>query len=526
MHRSLSACILTLGVLLSAQTAAETTPPNILFAIADDLSFPHMGAYGTEWIQTPAFDRVAREGLLFNRCYTPNAKCAPSRACIVTGRNSWQLEEAANHWCYFPAKYPSYIEILARHGYTTGMTGKGWAPGVALDKNGKRRQLTGKPYAKRKVKPPTNGISNNDYAGNFRDFLDQAPQSKPFCFWYGAAEPHRRYEYMSGVQKGNKTLADIDHVPAFWPDNKVVRHDMLDYALEVEHFDQHLNEMLQELESRGLLANTLVIVTADNGMPFPRVKGQEYEMSNHLPLAIMWPDGIKQPGRTVEDLVSFIDFAPTFLEVAGIDWDQSGMATSPGRSLTGVFGETPKEPHREFLLIGKERHDVGRPQDAGYPIRGIVQGPFILIRNFKTDRWPAGNPQTGYLNTDGSPTKTEILNSHRQGTKENHWELAFGFRPEYEMFNIETDRECMNNIADAERYAEIRAQMERTMTQALRTEGDPRVLGKGDVFDHYPYANTREKSFYSRYLEDPTSVRAGWVNPNDFETSPQNQNER
>ncbi|MGB1816982.1 MAG: sulfatase-like hydrolase/transferase, partial [Rubripirellula sp.] len=95
MHRSLSACILTLGVLLSAQTAAETTPPNILFAIADDLSFPHMGAYGTEWIQTPAFDRVAREGLLFNRCYTPNAKCAPSRACIVTGRNSWQLEEAA-----------------------------------------------------------------------------------------------------------------------------------------------------------------------------------------------------------------------------------------------------------------------------------------------------------------------------------------------------------------------------------------------------------------------------------------------
>ncbi|MGB0762268.1 MAG: sulfatase-like hydrolase/transferase, partial [Rubripirellula sp.] len=155
MHRSLSACILTLGVLLSAQTAAETTPPNILFAIADDLSFPHMGAYGTEWIQTPAFDRVAREGLLFNRCYTPNAKCAPSRACIVTGRNSWQLEEAANHWCYFPAKYPSYIEILARHGYTTGMTGKGWAPGVALDKNGKRRQLTGKPYAKRKAKPPT-----------------------------------------------------------------------------------------------------------------------------------------------------------------------------------------------------------------------------------------------------------------------------------------------------------------------------------------------------------------------------------
>ena len=218
-----------LFVVLSAQRPANAAPPNILFAIADDLSYPHMGAYGTEWITTPAFDRVAREGLLFNRCYTPNAKCAPSRSCILTGRNSWQLEEAANHWCYFPAKFRSYVEALGTHGYTTGMTGKGWAPGIALDKQGKRRQMTGKPYSKRKAKPPTTAISNNDYAGNFRDFLNAVPKEEPFCFWYGATEPHRRYEYRSGVQKGNKKLSDIDQVPLFWPDNEVVatRHARL-----------------------------------------------------------------------------------------------------------------------------------------------------------------------------------------------------------------------------------------------------------------------------------------------------------
>ena len=81
------------------------TRPNILFAIADDWSFGHAGAYGCKWVKTPAFDRVAREGILFSRAYTPNAKCAPSRAIILTGRNSWQLEEAANHQNFFPAKY-------------------------------------------------------------------------------------------------------------------------------------------------------------------------------------------------------------------------------------------------------------------------------------------------------------------------------------------------------------------------------------------------------------------------------------
>lgn len=516
MHRSQFICIITFSVLLFASQRANADKPNILFAIADDLSFPHMGAYGTEWIQTPAFDRVARNGLLFNRCYTPNAKCAPSRACLLTGRNSWQLEEAANHWCYFPAKFTSYVEVLGKHGYATGMTGKGWAPGVALDADGKRRQMTGKPFSKRKAKPPTSAISNNDYAKNFSDFLDAVPEDEPFCFWYGATEPHRRYEYKSGVNKGNKKLTDIDRVPLFWPDTEVVRHDMLDYALEVEHFDTHLERMLNDLESRGKLNNTLVVVTADNGMPFPRVKGQEYEMSNHLPLAIMWPRGIKDPGRTVDELISFIDLAPTYLELAGIEWRDSTMASTPGKSLTPFFAETPQEPHRDFLLIGKERHDVGRPDDAGYPIRGIVKGPFLLIRNFKTDRWPAGDPETGYLNTDGSPTKTEILNAHRNGEDSPHWQLAFGFRSEYEMFNIETDRECLSNIANAERYAAVRSQMEKTMNQALQAQGDPRALGNGDVFDRYPYANVRERDFYQKYTDDPSSIRAGWVNPNDF----------
>ena len=146
-------------VFLLAQFAKATPRPNILFAIADDWGFGHAGAYGCKWVKTPAFDRVAREGILFTRAFTPNAKCAPSRAIILTGRYSWQLEEAANHQNIFPSKFGSYVEVLAANGYITGYTGKGWGPGTANDATGKKRDITGKVWSAKKLKPPARAIS-------------------------------------------------------------------------------------------------------------------------------------------------------------------------------------------------------------------------------------------------------------------------------------------------------------------------------------------------------------------------------
>ncbi|TVQ02387.1 MAG: heparan N-sulfatase, partial [Balneolaceae bacterium] len=259
---------------LKAQNLYQVQRPNILFAISDDISFPHKSAYGTEWVQTPAFDRVADEGVLFNRAYVPNPKCAPSRAIILTGRNSWQLEEAANHWPYFPHKFKVFTEVLAEHGYFVGATGKKWAPGVAVTKEGEPRSLTGLAYDEHRAEPPTTGISTNDYAANFEAFLNDRPEGTPYFFWYGATEPHRAYEYRSGIEVGGKEISDIENVPDFWPDDDEIRIDMLDYAFEIEHFDYHLGKMLELLEKSGELEHTLVVVTSDNGMPFPRVKGQ------------------------------------------------------------------------------------------------------------------------------------------------------------------------------------------------------------------------------------------------------------
>lgn len=519
LKKSTFAC-LAAGLAGCGTTASQRKRPNILFAIADDASFPHMGAYGTSWVNTPGFDQVAEEGVLFTRAYTPNAKCAPSRACALTGRNSWQLEQAANHWCYFPEKFKTYPETLAQNGYHTGYTAKGWAPGVAGKIDGKPRRLTGTPYNERTTTPPADHISNTDYAGNFEDFLDDKSGDQPFCFWYGGREPHRRYEYGAGLEKGDKELEDVDQVPSFWPDKETVRTDMLDYAYEIEHFDQHLQQMLALLEARGELENTLVVVTADNGMPFPRIKGQEYEYSNHMPLAIRWPAGIESPGRVVDDYVSFIDFAPTFLEVAGISRPSTEMQPIEGKSLTDLL-YTDKSgtvtSQRDHVLIGKERHDIGRPNDKGYPIRGIVKGEYLYIQNFKTDRWPAGDPQTGYLNTDGSPTKTVVLDSRKAAElPKKYWQQSFGKRPKEELYRITSDRECVNNLADNPKHQQLKEKLKDQLFAELRAQGDPRMFGNGHVFDEYLYADKAHQNFYERYTSGE-DVSAGWVNKSDFE---------
>ena len=519
---SLFSLLLTLAANTTrAADPAAPRPPNILFAIADDWGV-HAGAYGTKWVRTPHFDRVARDGILFKNAYTPNAKCAPSRAAILTGRNSWQLKEAANHLCYFPPEFKGWGEALAENGWTVGHTTKGWGPGVAKDAAGKPRAMTGQAFNARKAQPPTSGIGNSDYAGNFDDFLAAASPDKPWAFWYGAIEPHRGYEFGSGVKKGGKQLTDIDRVPAFWPDNETIRHDLLDYAYEIEHFDSHLGRMLAALEQRGLLANTLVIVTSDHGMPFPRGKGSAYEYSNHIPFAAMWPAGIAGQNRVADDYISFIDLAPTFAEVAGLPWAKTGMAPSPGRSLTDIFRVNRSgqiNPARDHVLIGMERHDIGRPGDVGYPIRGIVKAGTLYLENFEPSRWPACNPETGYLNVDAGATKSFILDAHRANAADPFWALCFGRRPAVEFYDLTTDRDCVKNLATVPATAAQRAALKATMETALKAQGDPRMFGQGAIFDRYPHSNTAHVNFYERYMKGE-KITAGWVSPTDFEKAP------
>lgn len=221
----------------------------------------------------------------------------------------------------------------------------------------------------------------------------------------------------------------------------------------------------------------------------------------------------------MDDYVSFIDLAPTFLEVAGVSFEKSGMQMITGRSLTDILysgGAGQVNPARDHLLVGRERNDFGRPHDEGYPVRGIVKDNQLYLNNFKPERYPSCNPETGYLDVDGSPTKTEVLKARTNSDNGRCWEITFGKRGAEELYDLSKDAECMHNLVASEGHQKLLGSLKAQLLAELKEQQDPRVTGNGDVFDLYPNADKANVNFYERYMSGE-KMKAGWVNQSDFE---------
>ncbi|MEX2232901.1 MAG: sulfatase [Cyclobacteriaceae bacterium] len=488
--------------------------PNILFIIADDASFNSMSIYGSQYVKTANFDKLANEGILFTNAYSNNPKCAPARASILTGRYSWQLEEAVVHRPLMPEKWMFYPELLESSGYFVGHTGKGWGPG--LWKRGDHNPA-GRNYDTLTLKPPYKGMSTKDYSENFKLFLEANEADKPFCFWLGTQEPHRNYEKDSYLKAG-RSLEDVK-VQKFFPDNKIVRGDLMDYALEVEWFDQQIGKAMKILEDRGELGNTIIIVTSDHGMPFPRVKGQIYEEGVHVPLAVRWGDRI-QPGRVVNDFINFPDIAPTLMEAAGL----KPHAQMTGKSFLDLLLSDASgwlDSTRAFSILGKERHDIGRDDGAklavGYPVRGIRTKDYLYSRNYEPQRWPAGNPEHGFRNSDDGPTEDYLVSvsanrdfKFQNSLNPDHkfYELCFSFRPEVELYDMKKDPDCMNNLASFPQYREAMENLASKLQNELIKQEDPRALGNSAIFDTYYYMGFQAlKDLYGERFKVPDHLK-------------------
>ena len=463
--------------LAAAASAAAQTParPNILFAISDDQSWLHTSAAGDPVVKTPNFDRVAQSGVLCRNAFSTCPGCAPSRASILTGRSIWQLEEAGTHASYFPRKFTVFPALLAQAGYYTGLTGKGAGP-ANFRAPGWPHNPAGPAFDEHKL-PKTNlDVHADNYSANFDAFLAGRPAGKPWFFWFGSHEPHRGYRRGSGAAAGKNPAAAP--VPAFLPDTPEVRSDLLDYYEEIEYFDRHLGRILASIEKSGELANTLIVVCADNGMSFPRAKANLYEHGIHLPLAIAWPAAI--PGRrSIDDLISFRDFAPTFLDAARIP----AHAAMAGRSLLPILKSSKSgqiDATRSSITAGRERHSHARRDNLGYPCRALRTRRYLYIRNFAPDLWPAGDPPL-FADIDNGPSKTVVTS-----TPGRYYDLALGKRPAEELFDITTDPACLVNLAARTEHKKTLATHRAELEKILKAEGDPRMLGTGAIFDSYP----------------------------------------
>ena len=486
---------------VSIATAADR--PNILIAIADDQSYPHCSTYGDPVVSTPGFDRVAKAGVLFRSAFTPAPGCSPMRAAFLTGREIWQNREAGTHASFFPTDLPVFTTQLADHGYHVGMTGKGWGPGRAV---GWTHNPAGKAYQSRTADTPK-GIRNTDYAANFEDFLDARTAGQPFCFWYGCSEPHRTYD--PGIGKRSGMDLSMVKVPGFLPDSEAVRSDIADYLFEIEWFNSHLQKMLNRLEAMGELENTLVIVTSDNGMPFPRAKANLYEYGIHMPLAISWPTRIGS-GQDTDDLVSLIDVTRTIFDAAQVQPQQAEQLS--GHSLLARYAinsdKTP--PPRKAVFSGRERHSSSRFSSLGYPCRCIRTKTHLYIRNFKPERWPAGTPQKydrvkydkagnpvdaklgkpdgGYHDIDNGPTLQWMIANKQQPSVANLLSASVAIRPAEELYDIRIDPACMNNLAADPASASTLESLSQQLTEYLTRTGDLRQTNPeaGHIWETYP----------------------------------------
>jgi len=468
-------------------TRNPSARPNILLVVADDHSWPHAGAYGDKFVRTPVFDRIAAEGVLFTHSFSACPSCTPSRTALLTGRHIWQTGEAGVLYGTIPAGLPLVTHALEDAGYRTGFTGKGWAPGD-WHAGGLTRHPNGKEFNQRKHPAPiAAGLDDRDYAANFADFLADGDPAKPFFFWLGSTEPHRVYDPKASDRMG-RSLAEI-RVPSYLPGTETTRKDLAAYYSEIEWYDHQLGKAVALLESRGILDDTLIVVTSDNGMPFPRAKVSLYDGGLRMPLAMRWGRRI-QAGLTATALVSHIDIPSTLLAAGGLP----NLKGAAGQSLLPVL-EGKTDVARGHVLAGLERHTYCRPDGATYPARSVRTRDYLYIRNFAPDRWPTGGPdfvssnKTFHGDIDGAPVKDELLDPANAKRFARELALCTAKRPGEEFYHLPSDPDQEFNLIAGGTHRAALTQLRGLLETDLQATGDPRIEGR-DPWQKYPYRQT------------------------------------
>ena len=532
--QSILLLIITGVALTSCEKSGQTIPerPNILFAFADDWG-KYAGCYAEAegspgWqklIKTPNIDRVAREGILFNNAYVNSPSCTPCRSSILSGQYFYRTGRGAIlQGAVWDTLIPTFPLLLEKNGYHIGFTYKVWSPGKPINAGygGERTryhqagtkfnqfsQNVTQMVESGKTVEEAKKVLFDEVRGNFQAFLDSNEEGKPFCYWFGPTNTHRKWIMGSG-----KKLWDIDPddlqglMPPFLPDVDTIREDFADYLGEAMAFDASVGVLLEMLEENGELDNTLLVVSGDHGIPgFTNGKCNLYDFGTNVSLMARWPSVIN-PGRVVDDFVVLMDLAPTFLETGGVDIPE----IMTGRSLLNVFKSDKNglvDPERNFAVTGRERH-VGKAREGNlpYPQRAIRTNDFLYIVNFEPGRWPMGSPGqvtdndapdfdelanntfAAFADMDASPAKAWIILNRNLPGNQGYYQFAFGKRPKEELYDISNDPFQIDNLADDPNYADIKEELNRELFNELKTTGDPRVTGDGMTFERMPYITT------------------------------------
>ncbi|MBI4909383.1 MAG: sulfatase [Acidobacteria bacterium] len=449
-------------------SAQGRRPPNILFILSDDHSYPYLGIYGADWMKTPNIDQFGREGLVFERAFTAAPQCVPSRTALMTGRSP----VGARMGRFSSPLSPDVVtgpEVLRTRNYYTGVCGRYFHLDGVVNPSG----TTAQAYEKLQMRTWKQRVDFMNVSGQgttaklFDDFLTQAPKGRPWFFWINYGDPHHPWDKDAGSVDPNKIK-----LPPHLPDLPGVREDLARYCGEVERADQSFRDALGTLRKHGMEQETLVVFMGDNGMAFPHGKGSLFDPGLNVPLIARWPGRIK-PGRT-KTLISGEDIAATFMNAGGAELPKAVT----GRSFFPLLMGQRYQP-REYIFAARLFHGNSAFDEK------TKASTFDLSRCVRSDRYKLiynVTPKMEYWPVDSAndPGWQQMLAAHKAGKlKPEHDQAYFRDpRPVLELYDLETDPGELNNLAGKPELKDIQLTLMAAMQEKMIQDYDfiPPVL--------------------------------------------------
>lgn len=439
-------------------TQEEDRPPNIVWFVTEDMG-PELGCYGEPQAHTPNLDRLAKQGMRFDRAFTTTPVCSSSRSSFMTGMYATSID-AHHHRSHRGDGYtlPEGVRLitdwLRTAGYhTTLPTGSPWKKKTDWNFNYEGRAGKNKPY------------------DSFN--LDDIKQKQPFFAQVQVVESHR---YFHGPERANPEKVDV---PPYYPDHPKTRKKWARYLDTVSVADRKFGTLVKKLKEKGVYENTIIFMFSDHGRAMPRGKQWCYDSGLHIPLIIRWPESLSPPkqykdGGNSSRLVSAIDITATTLWAAGVE---------PPMLMQGrvFFGPRAERFDRTFVFGGR-----GRGDETEFSIRTVRTDNYRYIKNRHPER-----PflQRNWYKEFQYPTIDLMRKLHFEGKLTPVQEkLLAPDRPKEELYYLPDDPHEINNLVDSDQPDHRRALIR--LRSALETW-------------------RQETNDQGRFPEDP-SVRKKW----------------
>ena len=414
--------------------------PNILWIVCEDIS-PYLGCYGDSLVKTPNIDLLAKDGVRYTHVYTTAGVCAPSRSTLITGM--YQTSIGTQHMRTggnpkfqpvppYSAIIPQYVkcfpEYLRIHNY----------------------YCTNNAKQDYQFDAPVTVWDENSLEATWRN----RPAGKPFFSVFNLAITHESQIF----SRDNESLlvdTDLIKVPPFYPDTKIVRHDMSRLFSNIERMDSQVGEIIKMLKDDGLYNNTIIFFYSDHGGALPWMKREVLERGIHIPLIIHFPNNVNA-GIVNNQLISSVDFAPTILSLAGVQIPSYMQGEA-------FLGTQKSKKTRKYIYAGRDRMDTEYDR-----VRAVRDIRYEYLYNYEPDKPYYQNIQYRL----SIPMMQEFLQLRDEGKLDSTQMNWFKTKPVEELYDVDNDPDELHNLANQPAYKNKLLELRNAFNKWTKKFGD------------------------------------------------------